>query len=66
MRTPLLMLVTAACLGLAAPAAASAPVSHNGQQVVSADLIDKAQFASSEKKKVAKRKSMTKRSSWGG
>jgi hypothetical protein len=67
MRTLTLTLAAAACFGLAAPAAAETMAARqSGPHVVPADAIVNAQYASSGKKKVVKKKSMTKRSSWGG
>jgi hypothetical protein len=67
MRTLMLTLAAAACLGLAAPAAAECmPVQQSGSQTISAKMTGNAQYASSQKKTAKKKKSMTKRSSWGG
>jgi hypothetical protein len=67
MRALVLTLAAAACLGLAAPVAAETrPMGPAGPNVISADMLASAQFASAEKKKKGKKKSMTRRTSWGG
>ncbi len=66
MRTLMLTLAAAAYFGLAMPAVAgNMPVGQSGSPMISAEMIEKAQFVSSQKK-TKKKKSMTKRSSWGG
>ena len=67
MRTVMLTLAAAACLGLAVPAAAATNRMSAGQSgtSLSTDMLDKAQYASSQKKK-GKKKPMAERSSWGG
>jgi hypothetical protein len=67
MRILMLALAGAACLGLAAPAAAERiSAGQSGSYLVSAGVLDSAQFVSSQKKTAKKKKSLTKRSSWGG
>jgi hypothetical protein len=66
MRTLMLTLAGLACFGLAAPAAAdNAPARQSGSPTIAAEMIETAQFVSSQKK-TKKKKSATKRSSWGG
>ena len=66
MRTLMLTLAAAACFGLAVPAAATTmPARQSDSAVISADMIEKAQFVSSQKKS-KKKKATTSRSSWGG
>jgi hypothetical protein len=67
MRTLMWTLATAACLGLAAPAAAdNVPARQSGLPTITGEMLEKAQFVSSQKKTSKKKKVMTKRSSWGG
>ena len=67
MRALVSTVAAAACLGLAVPAIAeTGPMAPAGPYVMSADMLASAQFASSEKKKKGKKKSMTRRTSWGG
>ena len=66
MRTLMLTLAAAACLGLAAPATAdNVPARQSGSPLISGEMIENAQFVSSQKK-TKKKKAVTKRSSWGG
>ena len=46
--------------------AGNTPARQSGSPVISADMIEKAQFASSQKKKGKKKKATTSRSAWGG
>jgi hypothetical protein len=67
MRTLMWTLTTAACLGLAAPAAAdNMPARQSGSPTITGEMLEKAQFVSSQKKTSKKKKATTKRSSWGG
>jgi hypothetical protein len=67
MRTLMLTLASVACLGFAAPAAAdNTPARQSGSPAVSGEMIENAQFVSSQKKATKKKKSMTKRTTWGG